>query len=77
MKSKLFTLDSRDLLNGLLIAFLAALLDGIIKLLEIGSSFDWVSLRPVIITGIVAALSYLLKNLATNSQNQLLTKEPA
>jgi len=40
MKSKLFTLDIRDLLNGLLIAFLAALIDGIIKILGSGVAFD-------------------------------------
>ena len=33
MKSKIFTLGYMDLLNGLLIAFLAALIDGIIKIL--------------------------------------------
>jgi hypothetical protein len=76
MKSKLFTLDWRDLINGLLIAFLAALIDGIIKMLGAGVGFDWPHLQPVIIAGISAALAYLLKSLSTNSQNQLFTKEP-
>jgi len=34
MKSKLFTLDWRDLINGLFIAFLAAILSGIIGILD-------------------------------------------
>jgi hypothetical protein len=76
MKSKLFTLDYRDLLNGLLIAFLAAFIDGIIKILGSGVAFDWPHLQPVLIAGISAALAYLLKSLSTNSQNQLFTKEP-
>ncbi len=76
MKSKLFTLDYRDIHNGLLIAFLAALLDGIIKILDSGAVFEWSTLKPVLIAGISAALSYLLKNLLTNSHNQLLRKEP-
>jgi hypothetical protein len=76
MESKLFTLDWRDLANGLLIAFLAALLDGIIKILDSGAVFEWPTLKPVLIAGISAALSYLLKNLLTNSRNQLLRKEP-
>ena len=76
MKSKLFTLDWRDLMNGLLIAFLAAMIDGIIKILGSGAVFDWPHLQPVVIAGISAALSYLLKSLATNSRNQLFTKEP-
>jgi hypothetical protein len=76
MKSRLFTLDIRDLLNGLLIAFLAAMIDGIIKILGSDALFDWPHLKPVIIAGISAALSYLLKSLATNSRNQLFTREP-
>jgi hypothetical protein len=76
MKSKLGTLDWRDILNGLLIAFLAAMIDGIIKILNSGAVFDWPHLKPVLIAGISAALSYLLKSLMTNSRNQLLRKEP-
>jgi hypothetical protein len=76
MKSKLGTLDIRDFLNGLLIAFLAAMIDGIIKILNSGAVFDWPHLKPVVIAGISAALSYLLKSLMTNSRNQLLRKEP-
>ena len=76
MKSKLGTLDWRDLMNGLLIAFLAAMIDGIIKLLDAGAIFDWPHIKPILITGISAALSYLLKSIMTNSRNQLLKKEP-
>lgn len=77
MKSKLFTLDIRDVLHGLLIAFLTALITGIIDMLGKGVVFDWPSIKPVLIAGISAALSYLLKCLATNSRNQLFTREPA
>jgi hypothetical protein len=77
MKSKLFTLDSRDFLHGLLIAFLTALLTGIIDMLEKGAAFDWTTIKPVLIAGICAALSYLMKCFATNSRNQLFTREPA
>ena len=76
MKSKLGTLDYRDILNGLLIAFLAAMIDGIIKIFNSGAVFDWPHLKPVVIAGTSAALSYLLKSLMTNSRNQLLKKEP-
>jgi hypothetical protein len=76
MKSKFGTLDTRDFLNGLLIACLASLIDGIIKILNSGAVFDWPHLKPVMIAGISAALSYLLKSLATNSHNQLFRKEP-
>jgi hypothetical protein len=76
MKSKLFTLDTRDILHGILMAFLTALLTGIIDILQKGAVFDWPSLKVVIIAGVSAALSYLLKCLMSNSRNQLFTREP-
>jgi hypothetical protein len=77
MKSKLFTLDSRDFINGLFVAFLTVLITGLIEILGKGIVLDWENLKPVIIAGISAALSYLLKSLSTNSHNQLFTREPA
>jgi hypothetical protein len=76
MKSKFFTLDWKDLLRGLLIAFLTAILTGVINILDTGAVFTWITIKPVLIAGISAALSYLLKCLATNSQDQLLKREP-
>jgi len=76
MKSKFLTLDWKDFSRGLLIAFLTAVLTGVINILDTGAVFTWVTLKPVLIAGISAALSYLLKCLATNSQDQLLKREP-
>jgi hypothetical protein len=76
MESRLFTIDLKDLKNGLLLAFLTAVITGVIGIPDEGTVFTWINLKPVLISGISAALSYLLKSLATNSRNQLLTKEP-
>ena len=76
MKSKFLTLDWKDFSRGLLIAFLTAVLTGVINILDTGAVFTWLTLKPVLIAGISAALSYLLKCLATNSQDQLLRREP-
>ena len=76
MKSRLFTIDIRDLLNGLFVAFLTALLTGVIDILGNGAVFDWIHIKPVLIAGISAALAYILKSLSTNSRNQLFMKEP-
>ena len=76
MKSKFLTLDWKDLSRGLLIAFLTAVITGIINILDTGAVFTWITLRPVLIAGISAALSYLLKCLATNSQDQMFKHEP-
>ena len=76
MKSKFFTLDWKDLSRGLLIAFLTAVLTGVINILDAGAVFTWVNMKPVLIAGISAALSYLLRCLATNSQDQMFKREP-
>ena len=76
MKSKFLTLDWKDFSRGLLIAFLAAFLTGVINILDTGAVFTWVTVKPVLIAGISAALSYLLKCLATNSQDQMFKREP-
>ena len=76
MKSRFLTLDWKDFSRGLLIAFLTAVLTGIINLLDTGAVFTWLTLKPVLIAGISAALSYLLKCLATNSQDQMFKREP-
>ena len=76
MKSKFLTLDWKDFSRGLLIAFLTAVLTGVINILDTGAVFTWGTIKPVLIAGISAALSYLLKCLATNSQDQLLKREP-
>jgi len=77
MKSKFLTLNWKDFSRGLLIAFLTAALTGIINILDAGAVFTWVTLKPVLIAGISAALSYLLKCLATNSHDQMFKREPA
>ena len=76
MKSKFLTLDWKDFSRGLLIAFLTAMLTGVINILDTSAVFTWVTLKPVLIAGISAALSYLLKCLATNSQDQMFKREP-
>ena len=76
MKSKFLTLDWKDFSRGLLIAFLTAVLTGVSNSLDTGAVFTWVTMKPVLIAGVSAALSYLLKCLATNSQDQMFKREP-
>lgn len=76
MKSNFLSLNWKDLSRGLLIAFLTAFLTGVINILDAGAMFTWITMKPVLIAGISAALSYLIKCLATNSQDQLLKREP-
>lgn len=76
MKSRFLTLNWKDFSRGILIAFLTAVLTGVINILDTGVVFTWVTMKPVLIAGISAALSYLLKCLATNSQDQMFKREP-
>jgi hypothetical protein len=76
MKSNFLTLNWKDFSRGLLIAFLTAVISGVIELLDTGAIFTWITLKPVLIAGVSAALSYLIKCLATNSQDQMFKREP-
>ena len=76
MKSKFLTLDWKDFSRGLLIAFLTAVISGIIEMLDTGTIFTWLTLKPVLIAGISGALAYLLKCLMTNSQDVMFKREP-
>jgi len=50
------TIDTRDLIHGLLMAFVTTILAGIKDMLQKGAEFDWPTLRPVLIAGICAVL---------------------
>jgi hypothetical protein len=76
MKSKFFTLNWKDFSRGLLIAILTAIISGVIELLDTGAIFTWLTIKPVLIAGVSAALSYLLKCLVTNSHDQMFKREP-
>jgi len=76
MKSKFLQLNAKDFLRGLLIAILTAIITGVIDILDNGAIFTWITMKPVLIAGISAALSYLLKCLVTNSKDQMFKREP-
>jgi len=67
-----------DLGKGLLIAFLTTLLGGILELLQTGNlPTTWVAFQPILEASLAAGVSYLLKNLFTNSEGQLARGERA
>ncbi|HUW92487.1 MAG TPA: hypothetical protein VMV74_04945 [Bacteroidales bacterium] len=76
MKSKFLSLDVKDFLRGILLAFMTATLTGIISMLDTGVVFTWLTLKPVLIAGVSGALAYLLKCLVTNSQDVMFKREP-
>lgn len=73
MISKFLTLNQKDFIKGLLLSVLTAVVTIVYNSVQAGSlTFDWKSIG---VTALTTALSYLLKNLLTNSQGEILKSE--
>jgi lysozyme family protein len=68
-------LNSHDFIHGIIVAIICTLLTGIYQLIANGGEINWVTLKPVVIAAIGAGISYLTKNLLTNSKGQFLRSE--
>ena len=75
MRSTFLRLNVRDLLKGLLLAFITAVVTGVYELLQVASALNWETLKPTLLVAGAAALSYLIKNLFTNKEGEVLTTE--
>ena len=74
MKSKFLSLNSQDFLRGLVVSTLSAVLTIVYQTIQTGSlTFDWKAIGTIAIS---SALGYIVKNLLTNSADQLMTTEP-
>ena len=81
MNSLFGKLNSADFLKGLLLTVLTTILAGTVSALNAylttGTALpDAKGWEVIILAGVSAGVAYLLKNLGTNSQGKLLTKEP-
>jgi hypothetical protein len=76
MISKLFSLNTKDWIRGFAVAVMTAVLTGALQLFQAGPvEWTFVFWQPTIYGGITAGIAYLLKNVFTNSEDQLLKKE--
>lgn len=75
MKSKFLTLDTKDAINGFVVAFLSAALSTILATLDSGTLPTLAELKSAGIIGLTAGLSYLIKNVLTNSNGELVKAE--
>ena len=73
--SALFSLNLRDALNGFLIAFLTAFLSAVVSGLNTGLFPSLVDLKDFAMIGVTAGVSYITKNLFSNSKGELLKKD--
>lgn len=69
--SDLFKLNMQDLLKGAVITFITSVLTAVLTILEAGGIPDWAQIKVIVTTGLIAGVSYLLKNFLTDSQGKL------
>lgn len=73
MKSTFLSLNTKDFIKGLVLAVLTSVLTIVYTSVQAGSlTFD---LKTISTAALTSGLSYIMKNLLTNSSDQLLKKE--
>lgn len=75
MRSDFLHLNSRDFYKGLIVIILCTFITGIYQVIANGGVLNWVTLKPVVIAAAGAGISYLTKNLLTNSQGDFMKVE--
>lgn len=75
MKSKFLTLDQRDFIHGLIIVVFCTFITGFYQLIANGGVLNRETIKPVIIAAIGSGVSYLTKNLLSNSKGQFMRRE--
>lgn len=75
MNSKFLRLNSGDYIRGLIVAIICTLITGIYQLIANGGAVNWITLKPVVIAALGAAVSYITKNLLTNSKGNFMEAE--
>jgi len=78
MKSNLFKLNLKDLLRGAALAGISAIITALTLIIDNGditTLFSWCTLQPILLTGISVFVSYLLKNILTNSKDKFLRRD--
>ncbi|MBA4322851.1 MAG: hypothetical protein C0408_08555 [Odoribacter sp.] len=75
MRSKFLRLNSRDFIKGLIVVVICTFITGIYELIANEGVVNWLTIKPVIIAAIGSAVSYLTKNLLTNSKGDFMKSE--
>lgn len=71
MKSNFLSLDLKDLIKGFIMAIIGALVAAAYQAIQNNAlEWTWVFWQPIVYLSIGAGLSYLLKNLFTNSDDK-------
>ncbi len=74
--SSYFNLNLKDLAKGAIVAIISALVSAIIPAIDSGTLPDMAQLKAAGWIALTAGVSYLLKNLFTNSDDAFMKAEP-
>ena len=75
-KSRFMRLDLLDALKGFAMACFAAAITALYNAIQMGGiEFTWLIFKPVLAMAIGGGLAYLLKNVFTNSEGQVMLPE--
>lgn len=75
MRSDFLRLNSRDFYKGLIVVVICTFITGLYQVIANGGVLNWETLKPVVIAATGAGISYLTKNLLTNSQGEFMNTE--
>lgn len=74
-RSKFLRLSKRDFFRGMIVAVLTATGTYLTVELQSGSAVDAEMFKRVGLSGLIALMAYLIKNLFTNTNDELLTTD--
>jgi len=75
-RTKFLNLGWNDIIKGVIMAFLSALVIGLYQAIELETiQFTWIFFKPIVLTSFGAAIAYLIKNIFTNSNGEPFKKE--
>ena len=68
-------LNTRDFIKGMIVVAICTFITGIYQVIAGGGAINWITVKPVIIAALGSAISYLTKNLLTNSKGEFMKSE--
>ena len=76
MNSTFLTLNWKDVLKGFLVAVITALLTASYNAINAGGvNLTWDFWKPTLLAALGGGIAYLIKNVLTNSNGEILKKE--
>ncbi|HAM09777.1 MAG: hypothetical protein A2X05_00300 [Bacteroidetes bacterium GWE2_41_25] len=75
MRSEFLRLNTRDFIRGLIVVVICTFVTGLYQVIASGGQINWFTIKPVVIAVVGSAISYLTKNLLTNSKGDFMKSE--